>query len=391
VPRLARSRGRGLRLRRDRGTIAALVGILLAGNVALGMAALVVDVGLLYAEQEQLQAGADAAAVRVAKLCAADNDGCDAHASEKAVEYAGLNASDGKARAEVCGRVLEAGTGSPNRLSPCDDASSLGTLARCAGEAPPDPEPYVEVRTRTLRPDGEQVLPPAFAGAVTGTDGVTVAACSRVGWGPVLSQRLDIALAMSITEFNDATKNGTRFQPAPPNSSGHDPDLEDGFAQTTFRWCKPSDCVTSSGTRGFGFLVAGSSCRLTVTVGAWYRGTVSAGTPTGCGSRIRIAHDRYRPVAVAIFDDADDAAHPNRFRVAGIAMFEITGIQRLGGWPAPPPNRLPKPAPATLCTGGGSTPRTLCLYGYFTTRVFRTGTGDLGDDHFGAVYIRTIG
>ena len=60
-----------LRLRQDeRGVIGVLVAVLIGGGVLTGMGALVVDVGQLYQERAELQNGADAAALGVAKSCA---------------------------------------------------------------------------------------------------------------------------------------------------------------------------------------------------------------------------------------------------------------------------------------------------------------------------------
>ncbi len=62
---------RGLdRRRRDRGAVALIVTVLFAGGVLMGVAALTVDVGQLYSERRQLQNGADAAALSLAKVCA---------------------------------------------------------------------------------------------------------------------------------------------------------------------------------------------------------------------------------------------------------------------------------------------------------------------------------
>jgi uncharacterized membrane protein len=44
----------------EHGAVAALVAVLLAAGVLFGSGALVIDVGLLYSEREQLQSGADA-------------------------------------------------------------------------------------------------------------------------------------------------------------------------------------------------------------------------------------------------------------------------------------------------------------------------------------------
>ena len=51
---------------RDRRAVAVLIG----GGVLFGMGALVIDVGQLYQNRAELQNGADAAALAVAKSCA---------------------------------------------------------------------------------------------------------------------------------------------------------------------------------------------------------------------------------------------------------------------------------------------------------------------------------
>ena len=56
--------------RRDRGAAALIVTILFSSGVLIGCAALTVDVGQLYSERRQLQNGADAAALSLAKVCA---------------------------------------------------------------------------------------------------------------------------------------------------------------------------------------------------------------------------------------------------------------------------------------------------------------------------------
>ena len=66
IPGIARPLLRLLR-RDERGAVGVLVAVLLAGGVLLGLGAMVIDVGQLYQERAQLQNGADAAAVAVAK------------------------------------------------------------------------------------------------------------------------------------------------------------------------------------------------------------------------------------------------------------------------------------------------------------------------------------
>ena len=60
-----------VRLRRDeRGVVGVIVAMLLGAGVLTGMAALVLDIGQIYQERIELQNGADAAALGVAKSCA---------------------------------------------------------------------------------------------------------------------------------------------------------------------------------------------------------------------------------------------------------------------------------------------------------------------------------
>jgi Flp pilus assembly protein TadG len=79
----------------ERGAVSVLMAVVLV--VLLGFTALVVDVGLLYAEKAQLQNGADAAALGVAQACASRNPGSDCSASSPlAAELANDNALDGR-------------------------------------------------------------------------------------------------------------------------------------------------------------------------------------------------------------------------------------------------------------------------------------------------------
>ena len=88
------------RIRRDdAGATIVIVALMMV--VLLGMGALVIDVGQLYAERRELQNGADAAALAVAQDCAG---GDCRDETTTAGTYADDNAHDGKAAVdEVCG------------------------------------------------------------------------------------------------------------------------------------------------------------------------------------------------------------------------------------------------------------------------------------------------
>ena len=135
--------------RDERGAVGIFVAMLLGGGVLLGMGALVVDVGQLYQERAELQNGADAAALGVAKSCA-------------------LGACD-PALAVSLRRRQRLGTDRPER--PGFPGLRLGGgLAGCPQRRRHDRLPaaarrrnYVDVFTSTRTASGCTLLPPVFA------------------------------------------------------------------------------------------------------------------------------------------------------------------------------------------------------------------------------------
>ena len=99
----------GLRDDGGRGAIGVLVAILIGAGVLFGMAALVIDVGQIYQNRAELQNGADAAALAVAKSCAQGT--CT---PSIASQYASANASrltGGQANVSfACGATGVSGT-----------------------------------------------------------------------------------------------------------------------------------------------------------------------------------------------------------------------------------------------------------------------------------------
>src|SRR5439155_7035054 len=148
------------RRRGERGAVASFVAVLLGAGVLLGVGALVVDVGQIFAEREQLQSGADSAALRVAKSCAPTETGCPGTVSATATTFAGRNAKDNASAATVCGSAFG--------LTACPAQHS--GLSGCLG-TPPALTPYAEVRTSTLTASGGTLLSPTFSRAVAGNGG----------------------------------------------------------------------------------------------------------------------------------------------------------------------------------------------------------------------------
>ncbi len=93
--------------RRERGAVAVVVAICLV--VVMGFVALAVDIGSIYSDKQQLQNGADAAALAIAQSCQRNPSTCTATAaSATADKYAKANKLDGQSTGEA---VLDAAHG----------------------------------------------------------------------------------------------------------------------------------------------------------------------------------------------------------------------------------------------------------------------------------------
>ena len=380
--------GRGVarRLRRDdRGAVATVFGILLAGGVLLGMLALVVDVGQLYSEREELQSGADAAALGIAKSCAADLDECtEVNRANTAKDYADENAGDRAANAlTVCGSA--AGV---SDLSECPPAAS--NLTRCIGDPPSGR--YIEVRTTTALPDGSTLLPPSFAQMLLGNGGykgTTVGACARVAWG---APKAGLAVTFSRCEWDAATENGTDF-PAPPPYPDAPSGLPDESYETVLRTHDPKDedslCPDESGPSGwdrpggFGWLDDGSSADCNTD-------TYTAG-PTGvmenrCTDVLDPITDSAsvaKVIYIPIYKDVVGTGATAKYDIEGMAAFVPTGYflgtgvgQHKQSWLTGKDH----------CSGADR-----CLYGYFVD-VLQPGPVETGPlESLGATVVSLIG
>lgn len=168
-------RWRWQRWPRDAGGVTTFLAVLLGGGVLVPSAALVVDVGQLYLEREELQSGADAAAMKVAQGCAGGKCLTTTNINTlvaSARDYANANAKDGHNRVSaVCGNW--------DGLAACSAAAT--NLTACIG-APPTGK-YVEVRVVTETSTGSTLLPPTLARTFAGNggdQGTAVGACARV-------------------------------------------------------------------------------------------------------------------------------------------------------------------------------------------------------------------
>lgn len=376
----------------DRGAVGVLVGVLIASGVLFGMAAMVVDVGSIYAERAQLQTGADAGALAVAKACALGEPGCSVAGSyETAGPYADSNAKDGASAARVvCGFAGDSGD-----LEECPP--STGARVDCP-EAPPSGTKYVDVHTSTISKDrSSTLLPPAFAHTLAGNespDGATIGACSRAAWGPP-SGANTVALTISLCEWWVATggsPTGPAAEPdyAPPPPYPPNPDVSYDRVVKLHTPRTESDCpggpAGSDGPGVFGWVDdPDSNCSAHVE-DEWYdAGNTGAGTdfPPSCEEVLAKAWANKTPIYIPVYDETDEeTGSRGSYHLEGFAAFVVTGYHLTG---APSRHRSDWLEPTNDCSGAER-----CINGFFTQDLI-PGPGSVGGPDMGLTIIKLTG
>jgi Flp pilus assembly protein TadG len=304
------------RLRDDEGAFAIVFAIVMSA-VLFGIAALVVDVGGVYAESRQLQNAADASALAAAGDCA-DNSSCTSTGERTAVAtLANGNSNDGTSNVlEVCG------SGRPG-LSSCTAPAASPAHWDCG---PTPTGNFVQVRTSTRTNGGSTLLPPRFAKALPGMAsyaGTNVKSCARAAWGTPGSIIGVLPLTFSVCEWNSFTSGGTVFAPAGPYPSPTPWPTERSiyFHQTTLA---PHCAQGPSGADvpgGFGWLTPTSGCNLTEVVGGWYSDSTGRSAPSGCNFTSLIG----KVIDIPIYDALTGTGSNAQYHLKGFAPFFITG------------------------------------------------------------------
>jgi Flp pilus assembly protein TadG len=365
--RVAKRLGHG-----ERGAIGVLVAMLIGGGVLVGMGALVIDVGQLYQERAELQGGADAGALGVAKTCALTS--ClpavsavyaDANASSLTGGVAGVNLVCGSGGL-IKGALLTSCPGSSGLLTDCPAAPAAGSN-------------FVDVHTSTRTASGSTLLPPAFARTLLGNrdfQGTTVDACAQAEWGAPISATV-AAVTISACEWDQATNQGTSFAPAPPYPP-------DPLPAASF-----DEVLTLSGTGGTGGCATeptgadapgsfgwtndpGGTCGLSIN-GGIYIGNITASVSQACQTALSTARANKSVIFVAVYVSVSGPDTNSRYQLKGFAAFVVTGYHMPGfaasDWLDP----------SNDCGGTA-----FCLNGYFTTALIPSGSGigglDLGAD-----------
>ncbi|MGC0141500.1 TadE/TadG family type IV pilus assembly protein [Pseudactinotalea sp. Z1732] len=288
----------------DRGATTVVVALLMVP--LLVFAALTIDVAAMHTDRQQLQTGADAAALAIAQDCAGGD--CEPSGAT-AQTMAAANKNDGEATGDVA------------ELDPA------------AGR--------VTVRTDAVR---EHWFAP-----IIGIDQTSLQARASARWGYPTGGSTILPLAIYVCELTVQT-GSTEIR---EDGELVGIDLPEATQEQTIQFTKASntDCTPNSGNvvpGGFGWLRPGTSgCgSISTATGDWVR------TDTGNNSPCEQATFQDwlgEPVLVPLFDDARDNGSGAQYRIIGYAAFTLTGYR----FPGMSHN-------ASQCTGGDN-----CIRGTF--------------------------
>lgn len=394
--RRVRYRSLLLRLRNhEEGAVATIVAVLVLGGVVMGMLALTVDVGAIWAERRQLQNGADATSLALADACARGAVECSVDPKTNKLELlSNANAEDGfasldppKGLGEICFR----GTGTITLPSPaCDDPGAFQDLRKC----PPAPPwltsafPYVETYPVTKTSSGATILPKFFSQALTGGGAdVSETACARAAWGAPASYTGAVPLTMSECEwlrFLDSL--GGKYPPGPvgtiPGYGGAgQPAWPESSVERVIYFANSDSqapCTYKNGKDGpggFGDVQPTSQiCSDTVETNGWLIGNNGKSVANPC--RPAIAGFRGRVINVPVFDclfinnseytgpregagscDGSGKGGTYNYHIAGWAKFYLSGYVFPGDGGMKAPSYLTNNYP---CSNSES-----CISGWF--------------------------
>ncbi|MBB1020823.1 hypothetical protein G6030_05925 [Dietzia sp. E1] len=265
-----------LRIGDDRGAVGVLVAILMVPLI--GFAALSLDIAATYSAKQQLQTGADAAALAIAQDCARNACGSP---TATAQEFADLN-------------------------SPSDDVvARVDTIPTAASGR-------VTVTVETERQH--------WFAPVLGVDSTTVTTTASAGWGSPTGGTAMLPLIFSLCELEAQAGNA----------------LVTGNAERTILSTKTSQtgCFKNDlpVPGGFGWLEtdSGQTCQSTTRVGA-----IVYGEPGNTPKRCDLSTIRNKTVLLPVFDGGLDVGFGGNgrgawYKVHGYVAFRVTGYNFSG-------------------------------------------------------------
>ncbi|MGV8848166.1 MAG: Tad domain-containing protein [Propionibacteriaceae bacterium] len=242
--------------------------------IVMGFVALAVDLGSIYSSRQQLQNGADAAALAIAQNCQRNPTTCTGTAaSATAAKYVTANKLDGQATAVA---VLDAAHG-------------------------------------TIQVDASSTHVNWFAG-ILGISTSPVGATAKAAWG-VPSGGPTLPIAFSWCAFYTAT-GGWDAKTGMPASPTH------VVLNIVEKTCTPPAHNEVPG--GFGSL-SGSHCVADVVAGTWVMSDTGNNGPNSCAG-FDWATVVGKPILVPIFDDFKGSGSNAQYKIKGLAAFNISAI-----------------------------------------------------------------
>lgn len=356
----------------EHGAVGVLVAVLVGAGVLFGMGALVIDVGQLYQNRAELQNGADAAALAVAKSCAGGN--CN---PSIATGYANGNASSLTGHTAKVDLVCGSGTlgscpPSTGKITDCRDAPAAGTN-------------YVNVYTSTELANGSTLLPPVFARTLAGEGnyrGSTVGACARAEWGAAI-QSNSLALTLSLCAWNALAAN--------PYGTEIAVDIHG----------KAKQCTLPSGLNlpgGFGWLTPTSSSTCTASINVSQPPVYSADSDPGnnitAACQTALLNDLNTIIYLPVFGGYTLNGSNGTYSLIGLAAFYLNGWINMHPLTDVTPAGMTNGQAKQLClNAANSGSNNSCLLGYFTHGIvpITSGIGGPGTTNFGAEAIQLAG
>ncbi|HTA09668.1 MAG TPA: TadE/TadG family type IV pilus assembly protein [Streptosporangiaceae bacterium] len=371
------------RLRRsdDSGVIGVLVAVLIGGGVLLGTGALVIDVGQIYQNRAELQNGADAGALAVARQCALGSC-ASAGAMSTALTYANSNAS--ALTQHTAGVMAVCGS---DGLGNCSAVVGTG-LTNCPAD-PTNGVNYVDVLTSTKLANGSTLLPPVFGQTLAGSstyDGTNVKACAQAEWGPPSSADT-IAYTVSACSWYAYTNNGAMFAeppPYPPDSAPTSSDdhilYEHGSPNATTGGCPEDNASGADAPGNFGWTTDSGNCSVYISSSGTYGGSTGASASRDCQTAIYNDWLNKTVVYLPIYTTVTGPGSGATYTLLGFAAFVITGYHITGSF-----HQNDWLNSANNCKGNK-----FCIDGYFTHGLIPS-IGDPGGTPLGANVVKLTG
>lgn len=313
------------RLSGERGAVTVLVALLMP-VVLLGLGAIVLDFGALYAERRQLQNGADAGALALAK------------------DYA-------RSASPTC--VPGAGTGLAGSYANDNANDAAGSNVQSVTCPAPN---RVRVTTSTSSADGGFLRP--FLGQVLGAGNTTVTSSAVAAWGPPSSLMSGLPLTISQCEYAAYTSGGLAV--GPPFNTALERVLHFHNDTAHESGC-PSSTSGSDAPGGFGWILSGNCQATTSLASPTLDADPGLNIPSSCTSSY-LDSLLGTVVGIPVFGTTNGltGANLDYHLGPGYVGFYLTGY-RLSGNPAFVRDS-PTLSASRTCSGNQR-----CIYGYFTT------------------------